>query len=185
MSQEVVERIKQNLVDRGVNLKGPCGAFEIIKRVVWFFRHEGAGLVLKPGGNNCKGYSVDWIVFKDGRGGDILGDAGNTNSPRWDIHEGVEEAARWAPPIDPLDDTSESDSDTDDNTSDEAIKTLDELFGNLVSEIKVIQVLNSEAINELKGIRRDLNDVGDILGNLLRAQNIESILDMFKNQKNK
>lgn len=80
MSIEVVKRIKAELEAAGVNLSGPCGAFEITNRVALAL---GAGVLEKTGGNNCRGRSVDYIVFAAGPAYDILGDAGGANIPQF------------------------------------------------------------------------------------------------------
>jgi hypothetical protein len=80
---EVVSAVKNDLVARGISLAGPCGAFEITKRVAWILRDHGVYLLSKPSGNNCQGYSVDYIVFTDASGRDILADGGGENTPQW------------------------------------------------------------------------------------------------------
>ncbi|MDP3763912.1 MAG: hypothetical protein Q8Q92_04745 [bacterium] len=58
--------------------------FEITKRAAWKLKDEGAGLLDKPSGNNCQGYSVDIIVFPDGYIYDILnGTVPDGNGPMW------------------------------------------------------------------------------------------------------
>lgn len=83
-------------------LQTPCGAFEIVKVAVWDLRNNGEnlGLLDKPSGNNCSGYSVDIVCYPDGLIADVLGDAGNTNVPMWNFAAPVE-PSRWRPPIDP------------------------------------------------------------------------------------
>lgn len=99
---DVVESVKASLLAASVDLSGPCGAFQITKRVAWLLRSEGTGLLSKPGGNNCDGYSVDYLTYIDGSGVDILGDAGNTNSPGWSDGEPVGALlGRWRAPLDP------------------------------------------------------------------------------------
>lgn len=103
---EVVAAVKNDLVARGVNLAGPCGAFEITKRVAWVLRAQGVGLLDKPGGNNCQGYSVDYLVFPDFSGRDILGDGGGENAPQWSGEPNEPAGAfagRWRAPFDPGD----------------------------------------------------------------------------------
>jgi len=103
MSKEDVIAIKQELVLRGVNLSGPCGAFEITKRVAWKLRAEGVGLVAKDGGNNCQGYSTDLVQYKDGSlWVDILGDGGGENKPMWITHTDTTPSV-WRAAIDPGD----------------------------------------------------------------------------------
>lgn len=102
--RDVVERIKGELEARGVWLEGACGAFEITKRVAWALRDEGAGLLSKPAGNNCAGYSVDHIVYRNGQGVDILIDAGGKNGATWGKGDfDLAFAGRWRPPFDPGD----------------------------------------------------------------------------------
>lgn len=105
MSKEVVEQVKADLVARGVDLSGPCGAFAICKRVAWALRHTGAGLLAKPSGNNCEGYATDVICYPDGRTFDILQDGGGANGPQWDQHLPHDPAIaeRYRPAIDPGD----------------------------------------------------------------------------------
>lgn len=86
MSQALVEQIKNELVSKGVDLRGPCGAFEITKRVAWGLRSQGYGLAYKghTGGNDCEGYSVDTVMKPDGTHWDILGSSGDGDG----IHDG-------------------------------------------------------------------------------------------------
>jgi hypothetical protein len=62
------------------------GAFEITKRVAWAYRHEGVGLLLKPGGENIvswKGYSFSAarVCLPNGQIYKILTDVPTTNGP--------------------------------------------------------------------------------------------------------
>lgn len=98
----VVRAVKARLEATGVPLDGPCGAFEITKRVAWQLRATGAGTLDKPSGNNCGGRSVDIIAYPDGRLVDILSDAGGSNGPVWNPIEPVE-ASRWRAAVDPGD----------------------------------------------------------------------------------
>lgn len=83
-------------------LLSPCGAFEIVKTAVWDLRNNGEeiGLVDKPSGNNCAGYSVDGVMYKDGTFADVLTDAGGANVPAWNFGAPID-PDRWRPPIDP------------------------------------------------------------------------------------
>ena len=104
--QEIVSAVKNDLIARHVTLTGPCGAFEITKRVAWILRAQGVGLLDKPGGNMCQGYSVDYLVFPDFSGRDILGDAGGENAPAWSAEPNEPTGAfvgRWRAAFDPGD----------------------------------------------------------------------------------
>lgn len=101
-SSAYVGQIKQALIDAGTDLSGPCGAFEVVKQVAWglqFQRH--CGLLSKPDGNNCQGYSTDVVCYPDGSLADILGDAGGENVPQWSYPSDMVDPARWRPPIEP------------------------------------------------------------------------------------
>jgi hypothetical protein len=101
---EIVQAVKADLVSRHVSLAGPCGAFEITKRVAWALRSQGLGLLSKPGGNNCQGYATDFLVRPDASGIDILGDSGGDNVPGWSESEPPGAlAGRWREPFDPGD----------------------------------------------------------------------------------
>ena len=97
-----VAAVKAQLQAQGVDLSGPCGAFAITKRVAWGLRHQGCGLLSKPGGNNCEGFATDIVMFKD-QGGqiiDILGDGGGANAPQWGVSDTVD-PTRWRAAVSP------------------------------------------------------------------------------------
>lgn len=98
----IVQQVVGELQARGVDTAGPCGAFQITKRVAWRLRDEDAGLLSKPAGNNCEGYSVDVVAYRDGQIYDVLADAGNGNGPLWN-DAGRVDPGRWRPAIDPVD----------------------------------------------------------------------------------
>lgn len=107
MSKELVEAVKNDLVARGFNLTGPCGAFEITKRVAWILKGDGIGLHRQtPGRNGCDwngGYfSIDGLIYRDGPGIDCLGDGGGANTPLW-TEEPDWDPDRWVAPMDPGD----------------------------------------------------------------------------------
>lgn len=99
---DVVASVKANLLARGVNLSGECGGFAITQRVAWQLRGTGAGLLSKPSGSNCQGFSTDIIAYADGRIVDILSDSGGSNGPQWNPGEPVD-ASRWRAAFDPGD----------------------------------------------------------------------------------
>jgi hypothetical protein len=84
-------------------------AFEVTKRVAWALRGEGAGDLIKNGGENIvawQGYSfsASRIVYPDGHLFKVIFDAGpgGANGPSWQ-DEGVDPAliSRYVPAIDP------------------------------------------------------------------------------------
>lgn len=80
---DVVACTKTALVAAGHDLSGPCGAFDITEHVAWALKAEGAGLLGKTAGNNCKGYATDIIAYPNGTIFDILIDSGASNGPTW------------------------------------------------------------------------------------------------------
>jgi hypothetical protein len=96
---DVVAQAKDDLENAGHDLSGPCGAFSIVKLAAWRMG-GGAGLLSKPSGNNCEGYSTDIIVYPDGRIYDVLVDGGGRNGPAWG-DAGVVDPARYRPAADP------------------------------------------------------------------------------------
>lgn len=113
---DVVRFVRSQLLVQGVDMSGPCGAFEITKRVAWELRGEGYGLLggKSAGQNGCtvgtERYSVDWVLKADGHGADILTDAGGANGTMWSPDEADPKFYRPAfdpgdvvviPPVDP------------------------------------------------------------------------------------
>lgn len=95
---DTVREAKTFLEMQGANLSGSCGAWQISNLTAWRLRDEGAGILQKPAGNNCRGYAVDVVVYKNGQAYDVLISAGEQNGPSWnDI--GVLDPARWHAPI--------------------------------------------------------------------------------------
>jgi hypothetical protein len=93
-----------SLTSKNVDLSGPCGAFIITDTAAWSLKDSGAGILSKPGGNNCMGYAVDIIAFPDGYIYDVLGDAGGANTPAWNPDSCGDTATcsdRYRPAIDP------------------------------------------------------------------------------------
>jgi hypothetical protein len=98
----MVAAVIADLRARGISMAGPCGAFEITRRVAWAFRNRGAGTERKPGGTNCQGQSIDIIIFTDGQTVDMVGSAGSQNNPSWN-EQGVLSDWRdwWIAPVNP------------------------------------------------------------------------------------
>lgn len=96
MSQAIVAQAKADLSAAGVSLAGNDGAFLITMEAA--SRIPGAGVLDKPSGNHAdfKGgsYSVDCIVFQDGRLFDVLVDGGGANNPTWNAGDPID-PSRW------------------------------------------------------------------------------------------
>jgi hypothetical protein len=80
---------------------------ELVKRVAWLLRGQGAGLLRKDGGENIAqwlgmNFSSSRICFKDGHIYKLLGDAGpgGANTPGWSDNDFVD-TALYVPAIDP------------------------------------------------------------------------------------
>lgn len=98
---DVVKFFKGQLVDKGVNLSGACGAFQITQRVAWDLRFQGYKFLVKKGGNravpqpdgscldgdhtSAPGYATDYLISTNEGfvGYDLLGDGGGENKPQW------------------------------------------------------------------------------------------------------
>jgi hypothetical protein len=82
--------------------------FEVTKRVAWALRKEGAGLLIKNGGENVvpwqgHNFSASRICFPDGFIIKVLGDVGEggNNSPAW-VDNGYIDPSLYVPAIDPV-----------------------------------------------------------------------------------
>jgi hypothetical protein len=81
------------------------GAFEVTKRVAWLLRGQGAGLLIKNGGENVvswKGFSfaAARICYPDGHIYKLLTDVPSTNGPSWQDN-GFVDRSLYMPAIDP------------------------------------------------------------------------------------
>ena len=81
------------------------GAFEVTKRVAWALRGEGAGLLIKNGGENIigwQGYSfaASRICYSNGQIYKVLTDVPSTNGPSWQDN-GFVDRSLYVPAIDP------------------------------------------------------------------------------------
>jgi hypothetical protein len=83
-------------------------AFEVTKRVAWALRDEGAGLLIKNGGENItawRGYlfSSSRICYPDGRLVKVIYDAGpgGANGPSWQDSGDYVSPSLYVPPMDP------------------------------------------------------------------------------------
>ncbi len=104
MAVEDVQAVKDQLVAQGVNLSGPCGAFQITGRVAWRLRAQGWGLIAKsPGQNGCDvaggRYAVDAIMLQDGTTIDLLINSETENTPAWQ-QVGSAPVSAWRAPFD-------------------------------------------------------------------------------------
>jgi hypothetical protein len=86
-------------------------AFNVTKRVAWLLRGQGAGLLLKPGGENIitwqgKSFSISRIVYSNGALIKVLSDAGpgGGNGATWDTslyYPGAVSPSDYNPAINP------------------------------------------------------------------------------------
>ncbi len=101
---DVVAAVKANLVAQGVDLSGPCGAFQITGRVAFLLRGENWGLVAKTAGQNgctVQGhgrYAVDAVMLPDGTVVDMLINAETENIPAWQS-TGPQPPSNWRAPF--------------------------------------------------------------------------------------
>jgi hypothetical protein len=100
---------KQRLVECVHSIVNPArtveGAFEVTKRVAWALRREGAGLLIKNGGENIvswKGYSfsASRVCYPDGHIYKVLTDVPATNGPSWQDNDFVDRSL-YVPAINP------------------------------------------------------------------------------------
>lgn len=100
---DVVTKVFNRLKAENKNYPGPCGGLYITNEVAKELQKQGeldAGILSKPTGNNCIGYSQDIIVYKDGSHYDVLiGGEDLCRKPRWG-YVGQVDPARWRDPID-------------------------------------------------------------------------------------
>jgi hypothetical protein len=81
------------------------GGFEVTKRVAWALRGEGAGLLIKNGGENIVGwlgysFAAGRICYPDGHIFKVLTDVPSTNGPSWQDN-GFVDTSLYVPAIDP------------------------------------------------------------------------------------
>lgn len=93
-----IAQARDIVLARGVDLSTLCGVFEWTKQSAWMLRNIGAGLVDKPGGTNCDGYSVDGIMFQDGQFFDTVIGKTSVNGPSWS-HSDTIDPGRWRSPL--------------------------------------------------------------------------------------
>lgn len=104
---ELVAQVKAELVAAGANLSGPCGSFritnEVAKRANLLLLGKGAGnraipqpdgSCLTPEQSNQPGYADGYLIYPNGVGVDILGDAGGGNLPAWQYETAADMVAR-------------------------------------------------------------------------------------------
>jgi hypothetical protein len=82
-----------------------AAAFEVTKRIAWLLRSEGAGLLIKNGGDNIvswKGYSFSAgrICYPDGHLFKVLSDVGGANGASWQDN-GFVDSSLYVPAINP------------------------------------------------------------------------------------
>ncbi|OGE87994.1 MAG: hypothetical protein A3J07_02095 [Candidatus Doudnabacteria bacterium RIFCSPLOWO2_02_FULL_49_13] len=101
---ELVANVKRYVESKGIALNSYCGGFEIVKRVAWALRGEGAGLTVTYHTSQCNGFSADVFSYPDNSGVDILGSVSETNIPAWlPMPPSGDPGVHYSAPIDPGD----------------------------------------------------------------------------------
>lgn len=164
-----VALVKSELMARGEDLSGPCGAFKIVVRVAWRLRSEGYGLLggKTPGQNGCATngdkYSVDWILKPSGEGVDLLGDAGGMNAPMWNVEHAP--AQFYRPAFDPGDSEPAPPPPPPPQNTDALLKkveSLEALFSAVVQSLnKQIADLNARIAKEAEQREWRLQELGE------------------------
>jgi hypothetical protein len=94
-------------VNDAVRPTNSVGDLEVVKRIAWLRRGQGAGLLIKTGGDNVvlwQGYSLSAsrICFSNGQVFKVISDAGPGGGNRADFSDnGVVDLASYVPAIDP------------------------------------------------------------------------------------
>jgi len=92
MSIEIVKQCKSDIINKGLKINGPCGAFMISNLVAL---RTGLGILWKPNPteNNCihngEGFAADIVMERNGLIYDVLIDGGGLNTPAWNAKEPV------------------------------------------------------------------------------------------------
>jgi hypothetical protein len=205
----LLAHIKSDLLARGIIPPNPTdnrAPFEIISRVAWALRGQGARLIRKgpaqngytiPSGPRAgERYSHDAISFPDGWV-DCLVSAGppaNENRPTWgwtdqprdpnnsNTAEPFDPDATVAPgptPAPPVGPTPPQPGPVDG----EAARTLAQVAA-LLQEMRAAQdadhALQQKILETLEGLRRDVNNAGKTLGALVAGGGLGNIADLFK-----
>jgi hypothetical protein len=98
-------RVVQCIHDRLNPAHTPEGAFEVTKRVAWAYRNEGAGLLIKNGGENIvswkgRSFSASRVCLPNGHIYKVLSDVPTTNAPSFQDNDYVDPSL-YVPAIDP------------------------------------------------------------------------------------
>src|SRR5438552_1561403 len=86
--RDVVAQAKRDVIAAGINPDAPaadeCARFAVTNAAARLLAGEGAGVLYKPSGNNCRERAVDIIAYPSGRIIDVLGNgADGPNTPQW------------------------------------------------------------------------------------------------------
>jgi hypothetical protein len=201
----LIEQIKSDLVARGIIPANPNdnrAPFEILSRLAWALRGQGARLIRKNPGQN--GYTVesgpfagqrfshDAISFPDGWV-DCLASAGppaNENRPNWGWTDQLRDpnAANTAEPFDPdatavapqPQVTVEPTPALADNEAARALAQIASLLQDMKAAQEADHALQLKILDTLEGLRRDANNAAKTLGAVVAGGGIGSITDLFK-----
>jgi hypothetical protein len=108
---DLVTEIRAAVERSGIPVTGSLtGGFEVTKRVAWALRHEGAGLLMKAGGENIVewagvSFSASRVCYPDGHLYKVLTDVPTTNGAQW-LDNGFVDPSLYLPALDPGEETS-------------------------------------------------------------------------------
>jgi hypothetical protein len=207
-----LSQIKNDLLARGVIPQNPADnrtAFEIVSRLAWALRGQGAKLIRKNPGQNGytvesgphagERYSHDALSFPDGWV-DCIANAGppsNENRPSWGWTNAVRDpnapnlgdpfdpdagAAVVTHPPDPQSEVTPTQNQPGPVASGDAAALAQ--IAALLSDMRAAQeadhALQLKIVDTLEGLRRDVNNAGKTLGAVVAGGGLGSIADLFK-----
>lgn len=106
--KDLVQKVHDYVISKGINVTGSCGGFEIVKRVAWKLRDEETGVLKTFHSSRCDsagGLSGDLLAYSDGSLVDILSLRDDDSVPLWLPIPGpiTESGIEYVAPTDPGD----------------------------------------------------------------------------------
>jgi len=205
----LLEQIKRDLLARGIIPPNPAdnrAPFEIVSRLAWALRGQGArllrkgpaqnGYTIESGPHAGERYSHDAISFPDGWV-DCLANAGppaNENRPVWGWTDAVREpnTPTTAEPFDPDGTTAAAPAPAPlpaapptqaDVAESEVVRALGQI-ATLLQEMRAAQdtdqALRQRILDTLEQLRRDVDNAGKTLAALAGGGQLGNVIDLFK-----